>query len=138
MQYKAQQMSIGISLMGKRMELYSAERDALEPIINYSEPSHKQIENMCYVDLEARFLFGDDVQKHIKAVMELIDAASSYKKTRIPDGEGGFFDAHHDYEEEEFSLKASKLYGESIDLYGKYIDFSHIGVNSKSKRRARK
>ncbi len=134
MQYKAQQVSIGISLMQKRMEVYSAERAVLESIVDYSKPTQKQIEDFCHADVEARFLFGDDVQNHTKTVFELIDRVRNYQKPRIPDGEGGFFECCHDYEEEEFSREASDLYGMSIMLYGKYIDFSNIGVNGNSKK----
>lgn len=133
MQYKAQQVSIGISLMQKRMELYSTERAVLESIIDYRKPTQKQIEDICRADIEARFLFGEDVLNHIKLVLELIEKVQEYQKPRIPDGEGGFFDSYNGNEEEEFSIQASALFGASIELYGKYIDFSNINVNCKKR-----
>ena len=134
MQYKAQQVSIGISLMQKRMELYSAERAVLESIIDYRKPTQKQVDDICHADVEARFLFGVDVQNHVKSVLELVERVQDYQKPRIPDGEGGFFGSYHDNKEERFLMQASELYGVSIELYGRYIDFSNIGVNSRSKK----
>ena len=129
-QNKAQQVSISISLMQRRMDCYCVERSVLEPIIDYQKPPQKQLEDLCHVELESSFLFGDEIKEHIKAVLVLAERALSYKKPHIPDAEGGFVESHHDYDEEMFSQEASCLYGASIDLYGKYIDFSNIGVMS--------
>ena len=133
-QHKAQPVSISISLMQKRMDCYCVERSVLEPIIDYQKPPQKQLEDLCHVELESSFLFGDEIKEHIKAVLDLAERALSYKKPHIPDAEGGFVESHHDYDEEMFSQEAICLYGASIDLYGKYIDFSNIGVMDKKRR----
>ena len=133
-QNKAQQVSICISLMQKRMDCYCVERSVLEPIIDYQKPPQKQLEDLCHVELESSFLFGDEIKEHIKAVLDLAERALSYKKPHIPDAEGGFVESHHDYDKEMFSQEAICLYGASIDLYGKYIDFSNIGVMDKKRR----
>ena len=54
-QNKAQQVSISISLMQRRMDCYCVERSVLEPIIDYQKPSQKQLEALCHVELESRF-----------------------------------------------------------------------------------
>ena len=133
-QNKAQQVSISISLMQRRMDCYCVERSVLESIIDYQKPSQKQLEDLCHVELESSFLFGDEIKEHIKAVIDLTERILNHKKTRIPDAEGGFFESLQDYDEEMFSQEASCLYGASIDLYGKYIDFSNIGVMDKKRR----
>ena len=116
------------------MDCYCVERSVLEPIIDYQKPPQKQLEDLCHVELESSFLFGDEIKEHIKAVLDLAERALSYKKPHIPDAEGGFVESHHDYDEEMFSQEAICLYGASIDLYGKYIDFSNIGVMDKKRR----
>ena len=134
-QNKAQQISLSISLMQKRMDCYCVERSVLESIIDYQKPSQKQLEDLCHLDLESRFLFGDEIKEHLKAVIELTEHILNHKKSYVPDGEGGFFDSYHDYDEEMFSQEASCMYGAAIDLYGRYIDFSSIGVMDKKRGR---
>lgn len=133
-QSKAQRIAISISLMQKRMDIYCKERSVLETIIAYKKPTKVQLEELCHIELESRFLFEKEIQEHLNTVIALTDRVLSQRKSYMPDGEGGFFEEHHDFDEEVFSQEASYLLGASISLYGRYINFSSIDINTSKKK----
>lgn len=127
-QEKLTAQEVGISLMEKRMEVFFQEENVLENIIEYCKPSQNDISDLCHNHMKCRFLFEKEITTHMEAVLQLVEKVSDYQKPKLPDGEGGFFSDCHDYEEEEFSQEASALLGEALGLYGKYIDYSNIGI----------
>lgn len=127
-QKKLMEWQVGISLMEKRLDTFCKERKVLEGIIDYRKPNAEQLADLCHADLEAGFLFEEDVCNHLKTVLELAQKSSEYTKQTMPDGYGGYDAELHDLEEEAFSQQAVELLGEAIKLYKRYVDFSVIGV----------
>lgn len=137
-QKKLAEWEISISLMEKRLEVFLAEKAALQEIIDYNKPDDQLISDLTDFDMKVRFLFGDEMYLHWCKVMEIVDQRCTFSKPKIPDGYGGFFDDIHDPEEEEMSMQAANLLGDALDLYKRYIDFSKVGrIKQKEKKQIR-
>ena len=134
-QRKVQQTELGVSLMQKRLAIYQIEQKILESIINYSKPDQILIEESCRADVEIRYLYGNEVYEHFNRVMKLAEKACEHILPTIPDGLGGYFSENRDYETEEYSKEAMCLMRESIEIYNKYVDFSHVGIRKKRKKK---
>lgn len=127
-QKKLAEWDIAISLMEKRLEVFLAEKEVLQEIVEYTKPNANMISRLTDIDMEVRFLFGDEICQHWKEVMKVVNQSCEYEKTYIPDSRGGYLEDCHDSEEEEMSMQAAYLLGNALDLYKSYIDFSKIGI----------
>ena len=100
-QNEAQQIGLGVTLMQKRLAIYELEQKLLEAIINHSKPGQPLLEESCKADIEIRYLFGSEISEHFRKVIDLTDKACEYTPEAIPDGYGGYFTNHKDFEMEE-------------------------------------
>lgn len=118
---------VGINLMEKRLAFFDKERVVLETLIGKGKLDQKDITNLCHVEHEALFLFGEEVKSHIDSVLSLADKRDSFSPVLIQD-EYGTPTILNDSELDVIAEEATALFGEAISIYQLYIDFSTIGL----------